>query len=401
MTSENAGSFNNLINQCRFCLRSFDESQKQIRIDRNIKSKFYSLTRIELISSKFYSKNICSLCNNLLDFFNHYRDDFTKKQRMLDLQLGGSRKLKPKRRKKFSEPPDESSSSAAVHEDLISEFIVKVEPVEVKEEEEDPVIQSVFAAPLKTELEVDECKPFPSFLYDSAQDDKSDDSWETEPPPRARRKREPKEKSKKYKKINCPEKDCSKFFLDQQKLADHVKFVHLAIPFQCTICNFKTHTRDLLKSHDLRMHGDYVNNKEKEQCPECGVFVTGLSAHVKQVHTKDHPLKCDLCSFGTFAKYLIKRHMLSAHFPKDLKKRVSCPICGKKLIVSSGNVSLKAHLKNVHGSQGKKFQCYCGLFYKSELYLKNHQRIVHERKGKKHHCPTCDKCEFIKFLRTS
>lgn len=401
MTNEKTEFLDNLLNQCRCCLKIFDESQKQIRIDRNIKTKFHSLTFIELISSKFYSKNICSFCDNLLNFFYHCKDDFTKKQRKLELQVEGSRKTK--KRKRVSESSGEDKT----------EVVVKLEPVEVKEEDEKSETSSIFVAQIKTESEVDDYKLVPSFLYHSPDENvdnkesdgnSNEDSCEPEPPPqpiKLRQKREPrtkKSKLKKKRKIDCPEKDCKKFFLEQLKLEDHIKFDHFGIPFQCKFCNFKTHTRDLLKSHESRMHGDFVNNKEKEQCPECGIFVSGLTAHVKQVHTKEHPIKCDLCGFGTFAIYLIKRHMISAHFPKDLKKRVSCPICNKQLIVSSGNVSLKAHMTNVHGSQGKKVQCHCGLSYKSELYLKNHQRIVHEQKGKKHHCPTCDKCNLKSFL---
>jgi hypothetical protein len=418
MSRKSAKNLNNHTGQCRCCLRSFDESQKKIRIDRNIKNKFHSLTHIELKTSKHYSNNICSLCENLLNFFHHCRDDFTKNQRKLDLQIESSRKEKTKKLKGNEDITEQAIQHEKLQDVFKTEVVVKVEPVEVKDEKEKAEIQTVFVASVKTEMEIDEYKPVPSFLYDSpyedgdnvnesAKNDKfnknnfSDDSWEGEPLPiqlNQRKKREPRlksSKSTKRKKVSCPENDCTKFFYEKHMLEDHIQYDHLGIPFQCKICNFKTHTRDLLKSHDFRIHGDFVNNKGKEQCPECGVFVSGLNAHIKQVHVKTHPMTCDLCGFGSFALYMIRRHMMSAHYPKDLKKRVSCPICNKKLIVSSGNVSLKAHMKNVHSSENQRVQCYCGQYYKSELYLKNHQRIVHEQKGKKHHCPTCDKCNFF------
>ena len=403
MTGEREPNFEVHLSQCRCCFITFDESQKRIKIDRDIKVMFSYLTSMDLIPSKNYSKHICSICNNLLDLFHHYRCKFIQNQRNLEKFFDGAGKLRSRKRTR--------NEKFVFDTDSETELLVKVEPFDVKVETGllDPVFVET-STKIDTEQELKKLKTNPSIQFDDSDgikvdvqlsEQSSDESTEPLfPKKRPRNLRELIEKRKQ--KLSCPEKGCKKYFLEKHKLEDHLKFDHFGIPFQCLSCDYKTHTRDLLNVHSYRMHGSFVNSREKEQCPECGIFFYGLSAHIKQVHAKNHPFKCDLCGFGTYAIYIIRRHMMSAHFPKDLKKRVACQICNKQLIVSSGNVSLKAHLRLVHGTEGKKrVICFCGLSYKTEQYLKNHQRIVHEKRGKKHHCSVCDKGEMSCFLPAS
>jgi hypothetical protein len=368
MTSE---SNKNYLNHCRCCLKIFNGSQKQIKISRDIKNKFHRLTSLQITSSKLLPKNICSLCNNLLDFFETCRDDFMEKHRKLEELVERTG------RKKTTEAPS-----------IANEVLVKIEPMDVKDEAEDPVsiyVETTHSIPPKNENLDSDYKPIPLFLFD----DRCTSEDELALP---HQKKTQRPKKKKKIKFACPEEGCKRYFLEKQNLEDHVNFNHLGIHFQCDFCDFKTSTRDLLKLHTNRMHGDSTSKDlKKEQCPECGIFVCGLGSHIKQVHEKEkHQIKCDICGFGTFALHIIRRHMYSSHFPKELKKRVSCPICGKLLIASSGDSALKAHLKLVHSKQ-KRVKCFCGLTYKSEQYLRNHQKIVHEKRFKRHHCKICDK----------
>ena len=119
MTGKREPNFEVHLSQCRCCFITFDESQKRIKINRNIKVRFSYLTSMDLISSKSYSKHICSICNNLLDLFQHYRCKFIQNQRNLEKFFNLAGKLRARKRTR--------NEKSVFERDSVEPFDVKVE----------------------------------------------------------------------------------------------------------------------------------------------------------------------------------------------------------------------------------------------------------------------------------
>lgn len=71
------------INKCRCCFRPLINEQNFSNVDEIIEERFQNLTQLNLISSEFYSKIICNLCDNDLLVFSNFRASLIEKQKRL------------------------------------------------------------------------------------------------------------------------------------------------------------------------------------------------------------------------------------------------------------------------------------------------------------------------------
>ena len=141
--------------------------------------------------------------------------------------------------------------------------------------------------------------------------------------------------------------------------------------------------------------------KEPKVCPECGLSVHNLTAHLTNKHYKETHL-CSFCPAvfpslsylnthkksvhekvpctecgKLFGIKVMKRHIESAHTPDDQKK-CRCDICGKGF---SNNQRLAEHL-NIHTGE-KPYECqYCSARFASRGTHAGHER-GHTGKGRK------------------
>lgn len=116
-------------------------------------------------------------------------------------------------------------------------------------------------------------------------------------------------------------------------------------------------------------------NKEREfkcsQCERIFSYKSNLKAHIKVVHQKLLPYKCEFenCTKSYPSLNRLKVHMRT-HFND---KRFECQICKKRF---NEKVNLKTHMA-VH-SKKKPFICLlCEKAYKSNTRLKEHVDIIH------------------------
>lgn len=176
---------------------------------------------------------------------------------------------------------------------------------------------------------------------------------------------------------------CDKIFFNFSLLELHIRVQHEKQKFFCELCDYKT-------------------------CQE-----TALQDHVILLHTKDFPLKCDLCTEGFLYKKDLNKHKRTSHglnllcqfcskgfennsdlkqHQSDCEKRaVPCPQCSKLL----HKWNLKKHME-IHKGNRQEYVCdICGRNSATLKALRLHQEI---HKGEKNYM--CEVCGHV-FLTNS
>uniref|UniRef100_A0A336LTV2 CSON004477 protein n=1 Tax=Culicoides sonorensis TaxID=179676 RepID=A0A336LTV2_CULSO len=226
---------------------------------------------------------------------------------------------------------------------------------------------------------------------------------------------------KKYKAVVC--KECGKYFPAESNLRNHKINVHLSKQltgsrFQCTLCgNFyktKSSLNQHMETHDRReMSCKFCNkifyrernmnthikvvhlNREKTRaCHICGkVFAQkkSLDSHLF-VHNEDRTLKCPECPFSAKYKLALSSHIKNIH---SVEEPVNCEVCGQKV---KNLTRLKSHMK-LH--TGPDLKCeFCDKTYKNRNSLRNHIDRTHRGKTKRHKCTICLKDLYCKRALT-
>jgi hypothetical protein len=393
----------NHLEKCRCCFRSFEDSEKRIKIQKSTEKLFFDLTQLELkSSSKKYSQNICQQCNGELEQFSRLKRELIRKQKKLyDFTERDNAKNRPSRKcteKKLSaESVNDIPHEDEQHRDQLIKFEIKQE-IEALEDGSCVAFDSTAMQPrVKLErITVDEYGPavlnqfLDSSVIEGSDDEGVDDPFEEffKSKQKERKKRharivkQRKEKeSKKVEKVFCTY--CNRSFLKEENLQAHVDLVHFKVKnYECSKCNFKTYSASFLLGHERRMHSGIKPapkpKEPKKPCPICGLLVSKITSHTITVHTKPKIVFCDICGFGTYSVNRLRRHM-HKHLSKEEKMILAtfiCDICHAKV---HSKTSIKSHMKNVHLAKGKLYTCHCGRSYQAESYLKVHQKS-HEKK---------------------
>lgn len=72
---------------CRFCLKVFEEDEKEIAINQHIRKQFHAITQLELDRSAVYSQNICERCFDAARLSAKFRTQLIDNQRKLEEEL--------------------------------------------------------------------------------------------------------------------------------------------------------------------------------------------------------------------------------------------------------------------------------------------------------------------------
>ena len=109
----------------------------------------------------------------------------------------------------------------------------------------------------------------------------------------------------------------------QTQLKQHIKIVHLKIkPHKCDICLLSFGVMCDLKAHKL------VHSREKpHSCKICFKKVSKMREHMLSLHTDDkqRPFQCDQCVKGFSSKKHLKHHEFSIHLKsRPFKCRFDC-----------------------------------------------------------------------------
>ena len=148
----------------------------------------------------------------------------------------------------------------------------------------------------------------------------------------------------------------------------HVRAIHQKIrPFKCDICKTK-----FAKKQNLHQHISAVHEKIKAfQCDICELKFSvklNLNIHIETVHENVLRFKCNICNKDYASLKYLNSHKTVVHNQRSEE----CLICGVTL------KNLKKHIRFIHGPT-PSFSCqFCEKKFKSKQSAKNHQKRFHE-----------------------
>ncbi|XP_065344214.1 zinc finger protein 665-like [Cloeon dipterum] len=170
---------------------------------------------------------------------------------------------------------------------------------------------------------------------------------------------------------------CERKFSSKTKLEEHMRDHTGVRPFLCPTCGKSFKTKELLKNH-MKTHEERVNSFTCEVCGKLFPMISRLKAHRNIHFPESRTEKCDICDFSTYCKSKLKNHMRT----HTREKTVTCHECGKSFVHASG---LHAH-KQKHTPFSYKCNI-CGKAFGQAFNLRIHMAI---HTGKKEY--ECDIC---------
>lgn len=155
---------------------------------------------------------------------------------------------------------------------------------------------------------------------------------------------------------------CGKEFLRPNSVRRHIEICHGGFRIQCPIClkHLKGHLTEHLRTHD---------NKRPHKCPECGqgfTQATQLTVHLRS-HTGARPYPCRICD-----RPFTHSNALMLHIRRHTgEKPFTCAMCPNSF---SQLPHMKAHMKKIHGKEAPYKCQKCNEFFKLKALLEEHVR---------------------------
>ncbi|KAG5667303.1 hypothetical protein PVAND_015289 [Polypedilum vanderplanki] len=347
----------NLSGKCSFCFEEFKDYTENVKITKEIETKFNELVQCQLISISF-SSSICLECFNKFTIAYDFKIQLEANQKLLEKFLNNETK------DQFEISNEET------------EFIV--EYLEEVEEDQLEIIPKRTSKSQEKKI----CPICANYYSANALDDHINrvhsDNYQFYCdlcPNKFKTKRDITSHVQTHLNVESRRRFqcefCEKIYMKNSTLVHHIKMRHTedGEKFECECgASFKTQLR-------LNYHKKITHEKGNYECLECNRIypsMHNLKIHISHFHREKEP--CVFCGKlvapGSFMKRHMKIHEEASH---------KCKICEKSFTVRE---TLLEHCRAVHGLGGSHFCEMCGKKMSSKKVLKRHIERVHEASEK-------------------
>ena len=181
--------------------------------------------------------------------------------------------------------------------------------------------------------------------------------------------------------LPCIEPNCLEILPNSKMLDSHKRKAHgIQNVFTCNICSYSSTTKSIVKLHHDKKH----LASDSCICTECGEGFKSrlaLEYHIKKKYGV-YDFKCQGCEYQTITEAQLKTHVINVHtrvFP------VQCPECGKGF---THKCYMKIHMSKHTGEKKKKCK-FCEISFRLNGTLRRHERI--HLKIQPYKCTMCPK----------
>ena len=201
--------------------------------------------------------------------------------------------------------------------------------------------------------------------------------------------------------FKCPM--CPSIFYTKGNLREHIPTHVKEKRFQCSQCEFSTHTKICLTRHVRGIHEKSV----AFTCSVPGCNYSTTYANAAQKHRNTHepdpnvrcPFPCSFapdCSFRASYRKDLKRHIAARHTQNRTKEAI-CPLCSKAFYRET---QVRGHIAQVH-AKDQTFSCdKCSFKTYYANGLKLHRWIEHGDGKAREKKFKCDHCDFRSHSRS-
>ena len=173
------------------------------------------------------------------------------------------------------------------------------------------------------------------------------------------------------------------------KVKEKNKYSRKNVPFECTVCGYKSHYLRHYNDH-MKIHSD--DNKGEYSCDFCNSKFDKLKSkerHMNNQHNIRHPgYKCADCDYFSRSEALLKEHK-KCHERTDIEKyKFKCSSCNARFVNMGG---VKIHQQKIHNYKvGSVYKCeLCDFESNSSDGLNRHKRIHNDERTGKFACNFC------------
>ncbi|XP_063437223.1 uncharacterized protein LOC134718551 [Mytilus trossulus] len=176
---------------------------------------------------------------------------------------------------------------------------------------------------------------------------------------------------------------CDKKFTQSGALKKHMQTHTGEMPWACTFCDRRFACNDSLLQHEKQHKGIVEKFFHCSLCPKTFTRASGKLIHMKTVHERLRPFKCDICTKTFSNRGNLQKHLMVHNNERPHK----CQQCNKAFRTRS---YLNYHIDVVHVNK-KTLKCLiCQRVFKTQGKLTIHHRIKHKDESENHNLKVAD-----------